>query len=103
MGDITTAAAAKMPCPMARTFAEKHGPNCEAGSCILWRWSTVSAEVMKDAVSKEMKRLKDAAGTGVAAKYHKQAVANVMADPDAHDVNLNPTHGHCGLGGKPEA
>ncbi|GGE30306.1 hypothetical protein GCM10011360_17910 [Primorskyibacter flagellatus] len=83
-------------CPLARVFVEKVGPNCDANQCIMWRWQALSAETLKPAVSAEMKRI----GKGPAG--HKEAVANVMADPESHGVQIEPTHGYCGLAGKPE-
>ncbi|MDG3089201.1 hypothetical protein P7F88_25395 [Vibrio hannami] len=52
------------------------------------------------AIKVEMDRLGADAGKP-GKNYHKQAVANVKADPTAHGISLDPTHGWCGLGGKP--
>lgn len=91
-------------CPLARTFAEKKGPNCMGPECPIWRWRPLSADdpAFKAAVSAEMSRLADEAGAKSNMTYHREAVARIMADRAAYGLPDRPTHGWCGLGGEPK-
>lgn len=83
-------------CPMSRVFGvDDLQAGCRGAECAAWRW--MPQPTNKAAITAEMKRL------GKGPLGHKQAVANVMADPKAHGVTLEPTHGFCGLAGTPEA
>lgn len=110
-GFVTPAQARETyPCPVARTFDKKVGPNCDADKCPVWRWLPLSADDPRfsGAVKRECVMLaqQKAEETGKKPKphhlYHKQAVKNVMADPQAYDVPAKPERGWCGLGGRPE-
>lgn len=92
-------------CPVARIFAEKKGPNCMADECPLWRWEPRdwANPPLRLAVQKEIQRIATERGKTASGVYHKQAVANIVADPAAHGVDLEPDRGWCGLGGKPLA
>lgn len=97
---LTPEQARETPCPVARTFDKKVGPNCEAGKCILWRWRMVPASdpAFVAAVKREMACLAQEDGQNKPAiNFHKQAVANVGANPEGYGVV--PTVGYCGLGG----
>ncbi|TNE57815.1 MAG: hypothetical protein EP341_03790 [Sphingomonadales bacterium] len=93
-------------CPMARTFAEKVGQNCDAANCILWRWKPAMAsdpEFMA-AIKREMiflaKEHEDATGKKKDhSSFPKEAVARVMRNPSGFGVE--PEEGYCGLGGVP--
>ncbi len=91
------------PCPLARTFDKKIGPNCDADHCPMWRWIALSSSDPKfvSAVKKEQRRLADEEGRKNNGGLHKIAVKNVMADRPAHNVPEKPTHGYCGIAGKP--
>lgn len=89
-------------CPVARTFSEKIGHNCDGDACILWRWRSMMASdpVFMAAVKREETRLADEEGKGKSPHhFHKKAVSNVVSDLGAHGVK--PTLGFCGLGGTP--
>lgn len=96
--------AIKRPCPFARTFSEKHGGNCEADDCLMWRWLAPPASdpAFQSAIKREMACIAQERGAKNAAGFHKQAVKNVMRDPEAYGVDLKPKRGWCGLAGKPE-
>lgn len=98
-----------MPCPLARTFAEKKGPNCDADRCPVWRWRAPldMPPGFLSAVKREMACLaqEEAERTGKKVsdqKFHQRAVANVNHDPEAYGVQMPKDKGFCGLGGKPE-
>ena len=93
-------------CPVARIQgdADSSGntiPTCRADGCMWWRWIPLSADVLKEAVAMEMRRLATEAGKPFSPTYHKQAVANVTNDPSPHGLNLEPTDGYCGAAGAP--
>lgn len=100
---MTPDQAAEFACPVARTFAEKIGPNCQGPKCILWRWIPIAAADPRfvSAVKNEMKRLAVEKGKTNHVSFHKEAVRNVHADPEAHGVPSAPERGFCGLGGCP--
>lgn len=94
------------PCPVARTFATKIGPNCDAESCIAWRWVPLSADnpALKAAISKAAHDMAAEAGkAGSAVMYHQKAVRHVMDNRADLGLPTKPTHGFCGLAGAPEA
>lgn len=97
---MTIKEAAKKKCPLARTFSEKSGPNCEVDLCILWRWVPMGADDphFVKAVRAEMARLVEGAGKEPMTA-HQKAVANVMADKVGHGLPEGPDRGYCGLGG----
>lgn len=92
------------PFPLARTFDEKRGPNCDADRCIMWRWAELTTDEpgFKEAIQREARRMAEADGAAVVSR-HKQAVAAVMADRPAFGLPDKPYRGWCGLAGKPEA
>lgn len=99
---ITPDEARNYKCPVARTFAEKIGPNCDADGCILWRWKKALASdpLFMSAVKREEACLAQEDGKGRAGHlYHKQAVANVAKNPEGYGVKSSV--GHCGLAAMP--
>jgi hypothetical protein len=89
----TPESAAEALCPFARTFgAPKAEAGCRGPSCALWRWVPIQANDPRftAAVAKL---------TGGSAVKHKEAVAAVMADREAHGVPVKPEVGYCGAGG----
>ena len=102
MTGITPQEAAAFRCPIARTFNEGKSAACDGPACILWRWTPLAMGAdHAAAISKEMKRIAEAEGKKGGPVYHQKAVAAVTADPAAHGLPVAPTHGYCGLGGKP--
>lgn len=109
-GFLTPAQAREtMPCPLARTFSEKVGPNCDAGKCLIWRWLPLDAsdDRFVSAIKREIACLaqdheKAGGKKRQSSSFHKEAVANVMSDPKAYGVPDAPERGWCGLGGRPE-
>lgn len=101
--------AATLKCPLARTFDTGKRPTCDGPDCILWRWQPASAgdpRFVAAVIREQASLAQDEAkltGQPVAKtqKYHKEAVKNVMANPEGCGC---PPHekGWCGLGGKPE-
>lgn len=83
-------------CPLARTFTR--GPvsladaGCIGPACACWRWQPLSSDLLTPHVKARME--------GNAAK-HKEAVAWVMEYRDDLGIPSGPTHGFCGVGGKP--
>lgn len=103
---MTPDQARQTPCPFARTFAQKVGPNCDADACIMWRWVPLMPDDPRfmSAINREMACLAQDDGKGKpSAGYHKQAVANVMRNPEGYGVPAKREVGYCGLAGKPEA
>lgn len=97
-------------CPLARTFAKKDRPFCMGSDCILWRWRPLSADDprFQSAIKREMACLAQDAEKEDGKKrqsmaFHKQAVANVMANPEGHGAPAKPEKGYCGLGAEPKA
>jgi hypothetical protein len=107
-GFVTPAQAREtLPCPMARTFAEKKGPNCDADKCPVWRWLPLPATdpsymsaVKREEACLAQEAEKETGKPQNADKFHKVAVSNVRKNPVAYGVQ--PKHGFCGLGGRPE-
>jgi hypothetical protein len=96
-------ASAEWPCPLARTFAETH-KGCIGGKCPVWRWQPVSADdpMFQSAVAREKQAMAEERGKDAKpAAFHKEAVERVLANPERYSLSLKPTHGWCGLGGKP--
>lgn len=89
-------------CPLSRTFgSDKLTAKCRGEDCALWRWKPrlASDPEFVSAVNREMACLAQDAGEKNPAKFHKQAVTNVMRNPSGYGVVQ--THGYCGLGGLP--
>lgn len=105
MNHITTPseASAEWPCPLGRTF---HPPRdtCRGSDCPLWRWLPIPATdpAFQSAIAREMSVIASEKGSKSTSGYHKQAVENVMRDPKAYGVKVEPVRGWCGLGGRPE-
>jgi hypothetical protein len=90
------------PCPVARTFDQKVGPNCDGDRCILWRWRAIMASdaLFQSAVKREMACLAQEEGNNKPPMtFHKKAAANVAANPEGYGVKREV--GYCGLGGVP--
>jgi hypothetical protein len=105
-GFVTPAQAREtLPCPLAKTFAVKHGPNCDVDKCPVWRWEPLMADAaMARAIKLESRRLAEVDEKNrPIASFMKAATANVRADRKSHNLPTKPTRGWCGLGGKPEA
>lgn len=82
-------------CPFARTFgASKSQEGCRGPSCALWRWVPLRADDPRFTAA--IAKL-----TEGSALKHKEAVATVMADREAHGVPVKPEVGYCGAGGAP--
>lgn len=91
-------ARATWPCPVARLWGEGTvNPNCRADACPVWRWVPLDARApaFQAAVKDRMKELGGKPG------HHGLAVAWVMENREALGLPTKPTHGFCGLGGKP--
>lgn len=98
-----------MPCPVARTFAEKVGPNCDADKCPMWRWRELSVmdhrviaaylRVAQDLLSEDKAKNPDTKKN--VDSMHKRAVATVSAAPWDFIFMDDNDRGYCGLGGKP--
>lgn len=98
-----------MPCPVARTFSEKKGPNCDADACPMWRWRELSVSdnrvlsayvrVATDLLDQERKKNPETKKT--VDGMHKQAVQIVAAAPWDFIFMNDEDRGYCGLGGKP--
>lgn len=94
--------AAKMDCPVARIKGDGTKGKCQGEGCILWRRKEILAsnQFFMSAVQREMSCLANELNDGKnPGKYHKEAVANVSADPEGFGVKED--RGYCGLGGKP--
>lgn len=89
------------PCPVARIFAEKKGPNCMADRCPLWRWVPLDmkADKFQAAIKKRAQELAEAAGEKNSIKWVNRASDEVFADRKKFGLPEGPTHGFCGLGG----
>lgn len=91
-------------CPLARTFSKRESSGCMGAACILWRWDPIPANhpIFKAALKRQMSQLALKAGKKSSVAFHKQAVADIMADPEGFGVPLHSGLGWCGLGGRPE-
>lgn len=92
---LTPDEARNYKCPVARTFAEKIGPNCDADACILWRWKhkSFSGPAYDAAVKVAVRPF-----IGHPSSRQK-ASEEVRNDPEKYGLDMTPTHGTCGLGG----
>lgn len=102
---LTEEEASKRLCPVARTFAKAPGPNCAGERCILWRWDAIPANhpFFVAALKRRMAELADKDEKNKpSVAYHKQAVADIVADPEDFGVPPHSGLGWCGLGGRPE-
>lgn len=92
------------PCPLARTFAEKKGPNCMADHCPIWRWIPLSAKdaQFKAAVQNAIKAIAAEEGKKPSPGLHSRAVERVMEKRGELGLPEGPTHGYCGLAGEPK-
>lgn len=98
-----------MPCPVARTFDKKVGPNCDADACPMWRWREIAANdnrvmsayrrVQQDMLTAKKEKNPDSNST--LNTFHKQAVAKVAAAPWDFIFMDDEDRGFCGLAGKP--
>lgn len=106
---ISEKQAAKLKCPIARTFDEGKKAHCEGCSCILWRWGPIPANDPRflSAVKREaMSMLADYNAGNPEKKrsesyYTKKAVAKVSADLWGNIISNESDRGYCGLAGKP--
>ena len=92
---MTPETASETLCPFARTFGSpKSQEGCRGPSCAIWRWVPLQANDPRfvSAVAKLI--------DGNVLK-HKEAVAEVMKDREAHGVPIKPEVGYCGAGGAP--
>lgn len=88
--------AAKMACPIARITPDNKS-KCVGPDCILWRWKPRLATdpEFKSAIQREMAVLAQEAKSDNSMKFHKEAVANVMSDPEGFGIASE--RGYCGL------
>lgn len=94
----TETAVSSWPCPIARLWGQKDvNPHCRAEGCPAWRWMPLSADDadFKAAVVAKMQDMGGGVGT------HGKAVKHVMDNREALGLPTKPTHGFCGLGGRP--
>ncbi|MBT9385509.1 hypothetical protein KM176_16665 [Pseudooceanicola sp. CBS1P-1] len=99
-------AAKQWRCPLAKTFgAAKVTGFCAGDACAVWRWMPMSANDPRfvSAVQREIASLQEANPKATKVALHKQAVARVMADPNAFTFPNETDRGYCGLGGPIEA
>lgn len=91
-------------CPVSRTFSDTVSKTCRADDCILWRWRKPQANDPEfvAAVKSEMDELAKENNAKTKAGFHKQAVKNVMENPEKYDLVLREKDGYCGLGGDPK-
>ena len=83
-----------LTCPIARVSGLNPTPSkCQAQDCMFWRWEPVPAD-HPAFLAARAKLMQD----GMA---HKAAVAQIMADRSAYGVPTSPTHGFCGMAGRP--
>lgn len=94
--------AGQMSCPIARTRPDldadgKIKSKCSGPDCILWRWKPRLATdpEFKSAIQREMAVLAQEAKSDNSMKFHKEAVANVMSDPEGFGIASE--RGYCGL------
>lgn len=89
----------EVPCPLSRIFAEpvKH---CRGKACPLFRTLPIPANhpMIESAVKRELLLL--SGGQKANPTLHKQAVANVLGNPEAFTILIEREH-YCGLGGAP--
>lgn len=92
------------PCPIARTFAEKKGANCDGDKCPLWRWKPrLSTDPgYTSAITREMANLAQEYNQHnekhkTPEHFRKQATAAVTRNPEGFGITRE--QGHCGLGG----
>lgn len=98
---LTPEEASGFYCPIARTFPEEKTAKCMGPECILWRWGKPQWELTEftraaQAALKEMK-----AGSNAIIGIDN-AKARVRLNPEKYGLSSVPTHGYCGLGGRPE-
>jgi len=93
-----------MPCPLARTFADKKGPNCMGDACPVWRWKPRLATdpEFSAAIKREMYSLaeqhKERTGKEKAVVgFHNKAVQRIVRNPEGYGIERK--EGYCGLGG----
>lgn len=106
---LTTAQAATMRCPVARTFGDGKRANCDGCECILWRSAPTPASDPQfvGAVKAEQERLaiehnaKEDVKQRDPKGFHNAAVANVAAQPWRFIRPDPDAYGYCGMGGKP--
>lgn len=97
---ITPTEAEQLFCPLSSDQEFQ----CCADRCPVWRWRkyTIDDPAFKDALKAECNRLADEKGSKSPGGFHKTAAKNITDDPAKYGLNFTPTHGWCGLGGKPE-
>lgn len=93
---LTPTDAKSKQCPLARTFGAKEvDPKCRADDCVLWRWHPLQMDAAhRQAIQTRMSDTSES---------QQKATKHVLENPGQFGLPTSPTHGYCGLGGKPDA
>lgn len=98
MSVYTTQEAGLRLCPNSNQFGTRMmQAECRGETCMAWRWVDQPASILAPHVQKA---IADALSDGLKLS-HKEAVAWVMENRETLGIPTGPTHGYCGLGGKP--
>lgn len=97
MTAYTPSDAAKVLCPQARLFGGDLTATCRAADCMAWRWQELSSAILIPHVQRRVESEKAEGRNGST----KDATAWVMENRESLGIPTKPTHGYCGMGGKP--
>jgi hypothetical protein len=94
---VTAEEAGKLYCPLTFNSGEGTPPWCEGPKCMAWRYKDhTTDDKWIEAVQKAAKELNDTSPSRTKAARH------VMNNRTKYGLPIAPTHGWCGLAGKPE-
>lgn len=86
------------PFPSGRKEAGTEARLCEGPKCQGWRWRPLTTDsAWQSAV------LRAADEIGDKSPHKSKAAKHVQENREAYGLPVSPTHGYCGLAGKPEA
>lgn len=108
---VTEQQAGTLWCPMSRVgivagehavAVNRHGnpgaieeeSRCLGSACMFWRWVGLKADPAHAAAVAKLMREGNVA--------HPKAAKMVADDPEKYGLPGKPTHGYCGIAGKPE-